>query len=175
MPAGHDRFRRHVIARSVSVSAFGGKMSTDGHLGSDDAFRNRFDDRGWCVDSGVVCLAVMEATASCSYRMRCRRAGRVPDVPWGGATACPSSATARRLLPNSPLYEMNALVCPRRRRDDLISSTVRVSSRLVTSTGVSPASQRYFRRNVDRAACRVRPYCPINCTPHRCQLDRAYG
>jgi hypothetical protein len=63
------------------LSAFGGKMSSDGHLGSDDAFRNRIDDRGWCVDSGVVCQAVMEATASCSYRMRCRRAGRVPDVP----------------------------------------------------------------------------------------------
>jgi hypothetical protein len=118
MPAGHDRFRRHVIARSVAVAAFGGKMSTDGHLGSDEAFRNRFDDRGWCVDSGVVCLAVMETTASCSHRMRCGRAGRVPDVPWGGATACPGSAIARRLLPNSPLYEMNALL-PRQSIDTL--------------------------------------------------------
>jgi hypothetical protein len=85
-------------------------MSTDGHLGSDEAFRNRFDARGWCVDSGVVCLAIMETTASCSHRMRCGRAGRVPDVPWAGATACPSSAIARRLLPNSRLYEMNALL-----------------------------------------------------------------
>jgi Amidohydrolase len=92
------------------VSAFGGKMSTDGHLGSGEAFRNHFDDRGWCVDSGVVCLADMETTASCSHRMRCSRAGRVPDVPWAGATAFPSGAIARRLLPNSRLCEMNALL-----------------------------------------------------------------
>jgi hypothetical protein len=108
--SGHDRFRRHGIARSVAVSAFGGKMSTDGHLGSGEALRNHFDDRGWCVDSGVVCLADMETTASCSHRMRCSRAGRVPDVPWAGATAFPSGAIARRLLPNSRLCEMNALL-----------------------------------------------------------------
>jgi hypothetical protein len=133
-----------VIARSVAVAAFGGKMSTDGHLGSDEAFRNRFDDRGWCVDSGVVCLAVMETTASCSHRMRCGRAGRVPDVPWGGATACPGSAIARRLLPNSPLYEMNALL-PRqsirhpllivvRRFCQELSLTVRDASRIFVVT-----------------------------------------
>jgi hypothetical protein len=189
--SGHDRFRRHGIARSVTVSAFGGKMSTDGHLGSGEAFRNHFDDRGWCVDSGVVCLAVMETTASCSHRMRCGRAGRVPDVPWAGATACPSSAIARTLLPNSPLHEMNALLARQfiRRQCHATSMVDPVAVRIATSP-VSKRSSGATTTPIRKALGRSRqrrphpdsPECPTNKstpssaeTPRRCSASTAHS